>query len=123
MDLNSLEDAIKKSWSKDTCYPGCANDWTPENPAFGQCAVTALVVQDYFGGDLLFCKEQFHFWNRISNGKEIDFSRSQFPSGTIISVDKVESREYVLHSQDALDAKTLSRYNLLKSRVEKKLNF
>jgi len=53
MDISKLEDALENSWSMGTCYPGNAENWTLENPSYGQCAVTALVVQDYFEGDIL----------------------------------------------------------------------
>lgn len=50
MEKQLIEKALKSSWSKETCYPPWARGWTTENPTKGQCAVTALVVQDYLGG-------------------------------------------------------------------------
>jgi len=121
MEINELERAVKDSWDKQSCFPGCASDWTPKNPALGQCAVTSLIVQDYLGGDLLFNEKYFYFWNRLPDKSEVDLTRSQFPQGTPIEADKVELRTYVLESQDAIDATTPQRYELLKSRVEEKL--
>lgn len=66
--------ALSKSWSLDT-----APQWTVENPAAGQCNVTALLVRDLFGGELLKTRlpEGDHFYNRIA-GRRYDFTESQF---------------------------------------------
>jgi hypothetical protein len=121
MDLKTLEDAVRGSWSKETCYPGCANEWNEANPAFGQCAVTALVVQDYLGGTLLYCQHQHHYWNSTVRGEEVDFTREQFPPGTVVCLDEIKPRKHVLESDSAIKALTPQRYSLLKQKVEKKL--
>jgi len=72
--LRELPAALVKSWSL-----ASSTKWTAENPALGQCGVTALVVHDLFGGDVL--KTPYgdiqHFYNRIS-GRRLDFTASQF---------------------------------------------
>jgi hypothetical protein len=45
-----IEALIRASWSEKTCDPVDLPEWSAENPARGQCAVTALVVQDLLGG-------------------------------------------------------------------------
>ncbi len=40
-----IYEALIRSWSIET-----SSKWTTENPAKGQCGVTALVVQDIYGG-------------------------------------------------------------------------
>jgi len=122
MDIETLERAMRESWNKDTCYPPWANKWTFENPARGQCAVTALIVQDYFGGELLYCRRYNHYWNKLPNQKEVDFTRCQFPVGTVLCIDGIETRDHVLNSESAIRALTSQRYQLLKNRVEEKLN-
>lgn len=49
-----------------------------------------MIVNDYFGGDIIRAdvilpnnEKNSHFFNYI-DGKEIDFTSSQFPNGTII---------------------------------------
>ena len=66
--------ALEVSWSRET-----ARQWTPEQPAAGQCNVTAIVVQGVFGGDILKTPlaEGEHFYNRI-DGERVDFTASQF---------------------------------------------
>ena len=49
--LAQLEQAIRESWSLDTSDDG--DEWSPENAGRGQCDITALVVHDLLGGELL----------------------------------------------------------------------
>jgi hypothetical protein len=66
--------ALRQSWSRAT-----ARQWTEKNPAAGQCNVTALLVHELFGGELLKTPlpEGDHFYNRI-DGVRFDFTKSQF---------------------------------------------
>jgi len=41
---------IRQSWDARTASPACGSKWSEQNPALGQCAVTALLVQDLWGG-------------------------------------------------------------------------
>src|SRR5438105_11982 len=47
-DSDHVARALRLSWSPET-----ARQWTAENPAAGQCNVTALLVHELFGGELL----------------------------------------------------------------------
>ncbi|MDO8495392.1 MAG: hypothetical protein Q7S32_02595 [bacterium] len=95
--------------------------WTPENPLWGHCAVVSLVVQGIFGGDLLrasldgtpFAKMRSHYWNRLPDGREVDFTRAQFgESGPGELKAEVRTREYVLSY-----APTVQRHELLLERL------
>ena len=125
--LETLEEAISRSWGKDTSLD--ADNWTPENPAWGQCAVTACVVQDYLGGDLVWAnatlpggKTLSHYWNKDTLDGELDLTRKQFPEGTIVPVGAEKkkqfgsTREYVLSFE-----KTMQRYNALSEKVNREL--
>lgn len=74
MDKEKVVETLRRCWSRRT-----SSKWLPENPAHGQCSVTALVIQDHFGGKLLKTKVdgQWHFYNEI-NGDVYDFTDSQF---------------------------------------------
>ena len=52
---------------------------TTENPASGQCNVTAAVIYDLFGGEILRTRlpDVWHYYNRI-DGQRVDFTDSQF---------------------------------------------
>ncbi|PZN12624.1 MAG: hypothetical protein DIU69_02970 [Bacillota bacterium] len=45
---DQLLEIFRQCWSKDT-----SSKYTPENPARGQCGVTALVANDLLGGEIL----------------------------------------------------------------------
>ena len=53
----------------------------PGNPALGQCNVTALLIEELFGGRILKTRlqEGYHYYNEI-DGYRYDFSDSQFTS-------------------------------------------
>lgn len=65
---------LRSSWSKLT-----SSKWIVEKPECGQCSVTALVLHDLFGGEILKTRVNgsLHFYNRI-NGEICDFTRTQF---------------------------------------------
>lgn len=69
-----IRDALRSAWSLET-----AVQWTPENPASGQCNVTAAVIYDLFGGEILRTRlpDVWHYYNRIE-GQRVDFTDSQF---------------------------------------------
>jgi len=71
-------DAVRSAWSRLTCAGDF--DWTC--PSRGQCAVTALLVQDWFGGEILRCAFEdgtSHYWNLIPGMGEVDLTREQYP--------------------------------------------
>lgn len=107
--------------------------WSLENPALGQCAVTSLIIQDWFGGSLLraevVCGESIksHYWNLLPGNKEVDLTFGQFinldPDSQIVKdTVKIRDRYYVLKFPD-----TKYRYEKLKTNVSlsllRKLSF
>jgi len=71
-----LLEILSDCWSIET-----SSQWLPDNPARGQCNVTALVVHDLCGGDSLTTEAPggWHFYNRIE-GSRCDLTASQFAS-------------------------------------------
>ncbi|HEY1507954.1 MAG TPA: NUDIX domain-containing protein [Solirubrobacteraceae bacterium] len=122
--LDALENAIRASWCVWTSDPVDQARWSESNPACGQCASTALVVQDLLGGDLLMADVQakdgtpagVHYWNRLAGGIELDLTREQFRDGETIS----ESRE-VTRPADVTRGRLPGQYHLLSSRVTRRL--
>lgn len=121
MQIKTLENTLIESWDEKTCHPNTSAMWTGKNPALGQCAVTALVVQDYLGGQLARSETLAHVWNILQDGSEVDLSRSQFPNGLKIEKEYIILREEVLYGNRGKKAKVAERYELLKERVSKKL--
>jgi len=108
--------ALRTAWSLET-----AVQWTSENPASGQCNVTAAVIYDIFGGEILRTRllDVWHYYNRI-DGNRCDLSDSQFTEpGALFEVpksydDEVSSREAAMKSipqkeYDALKQGLLSK--------------
>ena len=127
MNRETLFAAIKSSWSAETSV---SKEWSPDNKALGQCTVTACVLQDYLGGDILNTvatlpdgSTDSHYYNVIDDS-ELDLTRSQFPDGTTFTEGAPKTkgydttREYVLSNLG-----TSLRYHLLRSEVAIRLNF
>lgn len=127
----TLEEALAQSWSRETSSD--PEKWTAENPAWGQCAVTAAIVNDYLGGKVVWAEAQLpngtkisHYFNRISSDGEksldrfVDFTSRQFPNGTIIPLGIEKKKEFTSTREYILSyPKTAERYELLKDRVKK----
>lgn len=95
-----VRSAIVASWSVETCDPVDVPDWSDRNPARGQCGVTALVVNDLLGGELLVADVNFsdgsrqgiHYWNRLPSGEELDLTREQFSSDEVVQAPRAMGR-------------------------------
>ena len=120
--LSYLKRVLEKSWSKETSAD--SKKWSSKNPAWGQCVVTALVVQDFFGGKLLkgivriedieyIDNVWSHYWNQLPDGSKIDLTKSQFPKKTIMPQGDLAYRKYVLSYPNVV-----RRYEILKQRVK-----
>jgi hypothetical protein len=124
--FEELEEAIASSWSADT---SANKNWRESNPALGQCAVTACVLQDFIGGEIVNSKVikpdgsiESHYYNLLTEHDDvakIDLTESQFTAGSIIPDGQAKTgdfdttREYVLANPN-----TQARYELLKRKVE-----
>ncbi|MEU6939695.1 hypothetical protein ABZ943_23765 [Streptomyces rubiginosohelvolus] len=95
--LTDIEQALRSSWSAETCTPEYRDRWTPDNPARDQCGVTAMVVNDLLGGELIRgevhvdgVRTDFHWWNRLGAGLDIDLTREQFgPEEVVVGGDVI----------------------------------
>ena len=111
MDLFKLKELLNNCWSIETCSPGLKNNWNEENPSLGQCAITSLIVNDYFGGKIMRCmvSSGSHYYNLID-----DLTSEQF-LGEIPLYNEGEerTREYLLSNED-----TKNRYFILKKNLD-----
>ena len=97
--LRDIEQAVRSSWSAETCTPEFRARWTPDNPARDQCGVTAMVLHDLLGGELIRGevhvggrRVDYHWWNRLGTGVEIDLTREQFGPEEIVTGGEVIPR-------------------------------
>ncbi|WHY30948.1 YunG family protein [Bacillus wiedmannii] len=109
-----IYEALIRSWSIET-----SSKWTSENPAKGQCGVTALVVQDISGGEIKKTKigEVWHFYNSIDE-QRFDFTETQF-NKELNYMDVESNRE------EAFADTNEKQYSILKEKIMKefKLSF
>ena len=105
---------FKKAWCRETAHPAYQSKWSENNPSAGQCAVTVLVVQDLYGGDIYSCKvgRNSHFIN-IINDKIVDLTADQF--GGVDKIQYVEgsfklrTRESLLKNKDIKERYFINR--------------
>jgi hypothetical protein len=120
--LADIERVIRSCWSEQTCDP--VDEWSAENPARGQCAVTALVVQDLLGGELLLAevlyadgsRQGVHYWNRLVGGVEVDLTRDQFSATEI-----VQGPDVVPRPPDTSSGRLAPQYQALATAVRARL--
>ncbi|MFY0613270.1 MAG: hypothetical protein JXQ99_17185 [Hyphomicrobiaceae bacterium] len=107
-DEHRVLSALYHSWSIVT-----AQQWSAENPAAGQCNVTALLVHDLFGGDILKTPlpDSEHFYNRI-DGARYDFTASQFEQ-------PIEYQDITTDRDDAARGATRHELTTLQKTFEK----
>lgn len=120
MKIEELQDKLKNAWCAETSY--YSEKWDSSNAAYGQCAVTALIVNDYFGGDIVWAEvdlpsgeKESHYFNLIDD-KEIDLTGSQFPIGTIVPKGVPKKKEFATTKEFMLsNDNTKIRYEILKA--------
>jgi hypothetical protein len=122
--LSQLESALRAGWAADTCSPDDIERaaWVPDNPAWGHCDITALLLNDVLGGDLVRGEVHrdgrragYHWWNRLVSGVEVDLTREQFRDGQVID------NAVVVPRPPGRTKRRYDEYLLLRSRVERRL--
>ena len=109
---------LRKAWCRETAHSSYRDKWSEDNPSAGQCLVTALIVQDQYGGDIYSCKvgNNSHFVNIIDE-KIIDRTAEQFGGSSNIKYMsgsfRKRTRVSLLKNKDIK-----ARYELLKARLE-----
>lgn len=114
MDIFEFKKLLSECWNKDTCSPVLRNNWSEDNPSIGQCAITALIVNDYFDGKIMRCMSSSgsHYYNIIDD-KIIDLTKEQFLGEIPLYEEGQErTREYLLSNED-----TKKRYLMLKESL------
>ena len=108
---------LLKCWCRETAYPSMQSEWFPLMRADGQCAITATLVYDMFGGEIYRMRLEdggTHYFNRI-NEKFIDLTSEQFEACDIAldyTTGEAMSRDYCATNPD-----TKKRYHLLQRNI------
>ncbi len=120
--IDELFEVLLISWCRETAYPSSQKDYDQANdPTYGQCAITATLVHDMFGGTIHRIRTNgggTHYFNKI-NGHYIDLTRDQFDLYDIpVEYEPNEEmpREYCGRNED-----TYKRYKLLIGLINENL--
>ncbi|GAA2637007.1 YunG family protein [Paractinoplanes durhamensis] len=99
VELELLRPILRDGWGPDTCDPHDLPDWHPDNPSRGQCGVTALIVHDLLGGELILgevfvgdTRVGYHYWNRLPDGRDVDLTAEQFYPQEMVVGGEVQQR-------------------------------
>ncbi len=73
-DAEQVRRRLRRAWSAAT-----SGKWRADAPALGQCSVTALLLHDRYGAELLSTPTPWgpHFYNRLRD-ERLDFTAEQF---------------------------------------------
>ena len=88
IDTECVLATLRLAWSSRS-----SSQWLPDNPARGQCNVTAILLHDLHGAEILKTPLAAgeHFYNRIGH-ERIDLTAAQFDA-PIVYADIASSRE------------------------------
>lgn len=116
MNIKNIQKVLLECYSKDLCYPKVQCDWNENNRCFGMCAITSLIINDYFGGDIckIYVDGISHYFNLIENNI-VDLTKNQFNREMDYKDYKIMDREKILTDD------TKNRYITLKARLINKL--
>lgn len=122
---NDVIQAIRDSWSAESSEH--FEEWTPDNPAFGQCDVSSLIAWEYLGGELVLSQvfvngemTEHHYWNRV-DGLDLDLTREQFTGNEDIRVKSVLTSEQLRNNQDSMRPEFVVRLELFRRAVADRL--
>ena len=115
--IQDLYDALTHSWSKETCTARLRSKWNEQDYTCGQCAITAFIEQDIFGGEIYEIPLEtggVHCFN-IVDEMAVDLASEQFGK-KVQDLDyngaTLQDREYRM-----LEPEKKERYELLKSNL------
>lgn len=117
--IRFLKGTLPLIWCRDTAALSVQGYWSDLNPALGQSDVTALLVRDVCGGEILRTMVQgygAHYYNRLPDGTEVDLTEMQYSKGTVISRGDVVSQADLLTGYIGKRLQIADRYILLTER-------
>ena len=113
-------DLLSSCWCADTCAPRMRADWTQENKTYGQCSITAFLLQDIYGGKVYGLPNgdgSFHCFNE-AGGCVFDLTSEQFGDRKL-NYEDCTLQDRKLHFAKA---EKLQRYEKLKAMLQAKLD-
>lgn len=121
--LNELKHVLFSSYSRETAYKKDKEKWNQFNRYAGQCAISAMIAYNIFGGQILcgYSEElkMYHYWNKI-NDVEVDFTQEQFNNKPLlINIEQKSFQElYNVESVRIRYEKLLNNVNQTKHKLD-----
>ena len=115
-DPKDLYDALSSLWCAGTCAPRMRASWSEDNKTWGQCSITAFLVQDIFGGKVYGVPRDggnFHCYNVIGECV-FDLTSEQFGDEVL---DYEDNPEQFREVHFAKEEKRL-RYEMLRKKLK-----
>ncbi len=119
--IHNLDDLFKiliNCYCRETAYPSCQKEYDDYyDPTYGQCAITAMIVNDIFGGTIHKIRVDggsTHYFNKINN-LYFDLTSDQF-SLYEIDVD-YEPNEEIPREYCGKNKDTAKRYEILNKKM------
>lgn len=119
--IDDLYSILRECWCKETAYPSCQAEWVPNDPSYGQCAITAMLVYDMFGGTIHRIRVSgggTHYFNKV-NGQYLDLTIEQFDLYNIPV--NYEPNEEMDRKYCGKNADTQKRFELLIKRITERV--
>ncbi|MBP3913351.1 MAG: hypothetical protein J6D14_02975 [Lachnospiraceae bacterium] len=113
-------DLLKDIWCAETCAPRMRADWSLENRTYGQCSVTAFLMQDLFGGKVYGVPLEdgnFHCFN-VAGNCVFDLTSEQF-GNRVLDYEHCPEQRREFHFQKT---EKKQRYEILKERLMQRLS-
>ena len=116
MNIDNMQKVLLECYSKDLCYSKVQDFWDDNNKCLSMCAITSLIINDYFGGNIckIYVAGISHYFNLVDE-EIIDLTSSQFNH-------EIDYKDYqIVDRQEILIDDTKNRYYILKSKLIKSL--
>ena len=110
--------ALLDIWCSYSCTPRLRDGFSPDNPTLGQCAVTAFLAQDIFGGKVFGIPRpggNFHCYN-VSSGCTYDLTSEQFGNEILVYQDSDPEQLREVHFQRE---EKRQRYEFLREKLRR----
>lgn len=109
MTIEELDNKLRQAYSAQTAHKNYQANWSKDNPTYGHCMITAMIVQDFFGGDIYRIKHEHHNYN-VVNGEIIDLTKEQY-------LPNIPNYSKAFKINRTKEKDTIRRYQILKEKV------
>lgn len=113
-------EAFKLAWCRETARPDLQAVWDAKTPMRGQCDVTALMVRELAGGEIMQCDVigyGHHYYNVLPDGTELDLTVGQFPAMLGVPRGKPVDPDDILLSAEGRKNEVEERRDLLSELI------